>query len=170
MSPTPAYLPATSSGPRPLRRLRTRHSISSTVRVQFRWRRMWRIVADGLGVEAADYPGHPTPLVEQMAEAAPVWDRIVEAVRSGPQPGRPAGVVVAHQRRPGSHRRDFHRHDQEPAARFQPTSRPPTARSSTSSTASEPSAHHSLRSGERPPVLHALCMGFVRSIARRGGR
>ena len=45
---------------------------------QFRWRRMWQIVAGGLGVEAAEYQGHPTPLVEQMAEASPVWDRIVE--------------------------------------------------------------------------------------------
>ena len=43
----------------------------------FRWRRMWSIVADGLGVLAADYPGAPTPLVEQMKDAAPVWDRIV---------------------------------------------------------------------------------------------
>ena len=39
---------------------------------------MWGIVANGLGVEAAEYPGQPTPLVEQMADAAPVWDRIVE--------------------------------------------------------------------------------------------
>jgi nucleoside-diphosphate-sugar epimerase len=45
---------------------------------QFRWRRMWQVVAKGLGVEPAEYPGHPTPLVEQMAEAAPIWDRIVE--------------------------------------------------------------------------------------------
>jgi nucleoside-diphosphate-sugar epimerase len=52
----------------------------------FRWRRMWRIVADGLGVEAADYPGHPTPLVEQMAEARPVWDRIVERYGLRPYP------------------------------------------------------------------------------------
>jgi nucleoside-diphosphate-sugar epimerase len=43
----------------------------------FRWRRMWRVVAEGLGVEPADYPGRPTPLVDQMADAAPVWDAIV---------------------------------------------------------------------------------------------
>jgi len=43
----------------------------------FRWRRMWKIVADGLGVEAADYPGKPTPLVEQMAGAGSIWNRIV---------------------------------------------------------------------------------------------
>jgi nucleoside-diphosphate-sugar epimerase len=44
----------------------------------FRWRRMWGVVARGLGVEPAEYPGHPTPLEEQMADAGPVWDRIVE--------------------------------------------------------------------------------------------
>jgi nucleoside-diphosphate-sugar epimerase len=43
----------------------------------FRWRRMWKIVADGLGVEAAEYPGQPTPLVNQMAGAGPIWDDIV---------------------------------------------------------------------------------------------
>jgi len=44
----------------------------------FRWRRMWGVLAEGLGVEAAPYPGHPTPLEEQMADAPPVWDEIVE--------------------------------------------------------------------------------------------
>jgi nucleoside-diphosphate-sugar epimerase len=44
----------------------------------FRWRRMWDVVAEGLGVEAAQYPGHPTPLQEQMTDAGPIWDRIVE--------------------------------------------------------------------------------------------
>jgi nucleoside-diphosphate-sugar epimerase len=53
---------------------------------QFRWRRMWGIVADGLGVEAAEYPGHPTPLVEQMADSASVWDRIVKKHDLVPQP------------------------------------------------------------------------------------
>jgi nucleoside-diphosphate-sugar epimerase len=43
----------------------------------FRWRRMWSVVAEGLGVEPAPYPGHPTPLEEQMADAGPVWDDIV---------------------------------------------------------------------------------------------
>ena len=52
----------------------------------FRWRRMWGVVAGGLGVEPAPYPGHPTPLEEQMADAAPVWDRIVE--RHGLVPNR----------------------------------------------------------------------------------
>lgn len=44
---------------------------------QFRWRRMWEVIADGLGVEAADYPGHPTPLVDQMKDSALVWEEIV---------------------------------------------------------------------------------------------
>jgi nucleoside-diphosphate-sugar epimerase len=43
----------------------------------FRWRRMWSVVAEGLGVETAPYPGQPTPLEEQMVDAAAVWDRIV---------------------------------------------------------------------------------------------
>jgi nucleoside-diphosphate-sugar epimerase len=52
----------------------------------FRWQRMWSVVAGGLGLEAAPYPGHPTPLEEQMAGAAPVWNRIVE--RHGLVPNR----------------------------------------------------------------------------------
>ncbi len=43
----------------------------------FRWQRMWKIVAAGLGVEAADYPGESTPLVQQMANASEIWDHIV---------------------------------------------------------------------------------------------
>jgi nucleoside-diphosphate-sugar epimerase len=43
----------------------------------FRWRRLWRVVAQGLGVEPAEYPGHPTVLETAMADAAPIWDRIV---------------------------------------------------------------------------------------------
>jgi nucleoside-diphosphate-sugar epimerase len=47
----------------------------------FRWRHMWEVVASGLGVEPAPYPGHPTPLVEQMVDAPAVWRRI--AAREG---------------------------------------------------------------------------------------
>jgi len=53
---------------------------------QFRWRRMWGIVADGLGVEAAEYPGHPTPLVEQMEDSASIWDDIVKEHDLVPHP------------------------------------------------------------------------------------
>jgi nucleoside-diphosphate-sugar epimerase len=50
----------------------------------FRWRRMWGVLAEGLGVEAEPYAGHPTPLEEQMHEAAPAWERIV--ARHGLEP------------------------------------------------------------------------------------
>jgi hypothetical protein len=38
---------------------------------------MWPVVADGLGVPAAEYPGHAQPLEEWCTGAGPVWDRIV---------------------------------------------------------------------------------------------
>jgi nucleoside-diphosphate-sugar epimerase len=44
----------------------------------FRWREMWQVVAGGLGVEPAPYPDHPTPLVDQMADAPEIWRRITE--------------------------------------------------------------------------------------------
>jgi nucleoside-diphosphate-sugar epimerase len=50
----------------------------------FRWRRMWRVVARGLGVDPAPYPGRETPLEQQMKDAGPIWDDIVE--RHGLQP------------------------------------------------------------------------------------
>lgn len=43
----------------------------------FRWRQMWPRVAAALGVEAAPYPGHPTPLQERMGHADEVWARLV---------------------------------------------------------------------------------------------
>jgi nucleoside-diphosphate-sugar epimerase len=43
----------------------------------FRWRRMWRVVAEGLGVPPAEYPGHADPLEPRMGDAQAVWDRIV---------------------------------------------------------------------------------------------
>jgi nucleoside-diphosphate-sugar epimerase len=50
----------------------------------FRWRRLWRTVAAGLGVEPAPYPGHATPLEEQMTDARAAWERIVEKHRLAP--------------------------------------------------------------------------------------
>jgi nucleoside-diphosphate-sugar epimerase len=44
----------------------------------FRWRWLWPRLAALYGVEAAPYPGHASPLEEQMRDAGPVWDRIVE--------------------------------------------------------------------------------------------
>jgi nucleoside-diphosphate-sugar epimerase len=44
----------------------------------FRWRQMWEVVAAGLGVEPAEYPGYPQPLETRMAGMEPVWQRLVE--------------------------------------------------------------------------------------------
>lgn len=43
----------------------------------FRWKWLWPKLAAHFGVEAADYPGHATPLERQMADAAPAWADIV---------------------------------------------------------------------------------------------
>ena len=53
---------------------------------QFRWRRMWGVLAEALGVEPAEYPGHPTPLVDQMVDIAPTWDEIVARHGLRPHP------------------------------------------------------------------------------------
>ena len=45
----------------------------------FRWNWMWPQLAANLGVAAAAYPGHPTPLAESMAGMEPVWEKIVAA-------------------------------------------------------------------------------------------
>ena len=52
----------------------------------FRWRRMWGLVAEMLGVEPAEYSGHPTPLVEQMRDAGSVWEDIVRRFDLRPVP------------------------------------------------------------------------------------
>jgi nucleoside-diphosphate-sugar epimerase len=44
----------------------------------FRWRQMWPRVAQALGVEAAPYPGAPTPLADRMAHADKVWEGLVQ--------------------------------------------------------------------------------------------
>ena len=44
----------------------------------FRWRQMWRTVAEGLGVEPADFPEEPEPLDGRMGHADEVWARLVE--------------------------------------------------------------------------------------------
>src|SRR3954470_15309300 len=43
----------------------------------FRWRRLWPRLADTLGVEPVPFDGEPSPLEEQMADAAEVWPDIV---------------------------------------------------------------------------------------------
>ena len=52
----------------------------------FRWRWLWPRLAALYGVEAAAYPGYATPLVEQMRDAGPIWERIVERYRLAPNP------------------------------------------------------------------------------------
>lgn len=44
----------------------------------FRWDWMWQQIADYFQLEVAPYPGHATPLVEQMKDAGPIWESIVE--------------------------------------------------------------------------------------------
>lgn len=44
----------------------------------FRWRQLWPRVAQLLGVEAGEYPGHPTPLQDRMDHAGEVWKQIVD--------------------------------------------------------------------------------------------
>ena len=42
----------------------------------FRWSWMWSRLASWFGLEPAPYPGHPTPLEQQLADAAPLWAEI----------------------------------------------------------------------------------------------
>ena len=44
----------------------------------YRWNWMWQQLADYFGLEAAPYVGEINPLEKQMADAAPVWDKIVQ--------------------------------------------------------------------------------------------
>ena len=44
----------------------------------FRWEYMWGEIASYFGIEPAPYPEKETPLVEQMADAGPVWKTIAE--------------------------------------------------------------------------------------------
>jgi hypothetical protein len=49
----------------------------------FRWRKMWRFIAGCFGIEAADYPGHVSPLARDLADAEPDWAMIVRRHRLG---------------------------------------------------------------------------------------
>jgi nucleoside-diphosphate-sugar epimerase len=42
----------------------------------FRWRWLWPKLAADFGIKAAPYPGRPTPLEPQLAEAGPTWAKI----------------------------------------------------------------------------------------------
>ncbi len=52
----------------------------------FRWRRMWKRIADYFGIEAAPYPGEMVPLADYLADAGPDWDRIVAKHGLKPNP------------------------------------------------------------------------------------
>jgi nucleoside-diphosphate-sugar epimerase len=42
----------------------------------FRWNWLWPRLGAWFGLEAAAYPGQPSPLEQQMADAGPIWSRI----------------------------------------------------------------------------------------------
>jgi len=44
----------------------------------FQWRTMWEVVASGLGVDPAPYPGYPQPLESRMQGAPRIWRRMAE--------------------------------------------------------------------------------------------
>src|ERR1700728_2190676 len=50
----------------------------------FRWRKMWRLIAEYFGLEPAPYPGHETPLAKELADIGPVWDGMVQKHRLRP--------------------------------------------------------------------------------------
>jgi nucleoside-diphosphate-sugar epimerase len=43
----------------------------------FRWTWLWQQIAGYFKLEVGTYPGHPTPLVEQMSDAPAIWAEIV---------------------------------------------------------------------------------------------
>lgn len=43
----------------------------------FRWSRLWKVIAEYFGIEAAPYPGHYNSLEEQMRDSGPAWDALV---------------------------------------------------------------------------------------------
>src|ERR1700733_1196441 len=45
----------------------------------FRWNWMWSRLAAWFGIEPAPFPGHGTPLEQQLADAAPTWRKIALA-------------------------------------------------------------------------------------------
>lgn len=47
----------------------------------FRWRKMWRFIADFFDIDATPYPGHETSLATMLANVGPDWDAIVKKHR-----------------------------------------------------------------------------------------
>ncbi len=74
----------------------------------FRWSWMWQRLADWFNLEPAPYPGTPTPLEQQLADAAPVWaalaakhhlaepdlNKLISAWHTDADLGRPIEVVT----------------------------------------------------------------------------
>lgn len=58
----------------------------------FRWYWLWERIGEYFGLEPAPFPGHPTPLEEQMKDAGPIWDDIVK--RHGLKPN-PVGKLAS---------------------------------------------------------------------------
>lgn len=52
----------------------------------FRWQRMWNVIARYFEVEPAPYSGEAQPLEQQLADAGPIWDRIVAEHKLQPIP------------------------------------------------------------------------------------
>jgi nucleoside-diphosphate-sugar epimerase len=44
----------------------------------FRWRELWEVIADGLGVATGEYPGHARSLEAEMTGADELWRAIVD--------------------------------------------------------------------------------------------
>lgn len=66
---------------------RARNQAFNTVNGEvFRWRQLWPQLAAALGVEAAPYPGAPSPLEGRMQHANAVWQQLVD--QYGLQPYR----------------------------------------------------------------------------------
>jgi putative NAD(P)-binding protein len=82
-----------------------------------RWRWLWPRHAADFGIEAAPYPGRPTPPEPQLADTRPVWAKIGEAC---PRRSRSRQACVGLAYRPGARAPDRgrDRHDQEPPGRL----------------------------------------------------
>jgi len=52
----------------------------------FRWKRLWNLIADYFGIEAAPYPEKQVKLEEQMKDSGPAWNALV--AEHGLQPNR----------------------------------------------------------------------------------
>ncbi len=50
----------------------------------FRWKRLWSVIADYFGIEAAPYPERQVRLEDQMRESGPAWDELVTRHRLQP--------------------------------------------------------------------------------------